>query len=149
MTSWNRVESNCDAKANVSLIFLNSEFLMKVKFPSYVTQRFYLYLTTLKFENLSFIKDSELLNSEILFIYLFYLLIFKKKKFQVIILTNTPLSIWLENFHFEYLKGAHFKFRLFFELVLQKYIDIIITMIIIIIIWKFQIWLFERCSFLI
>ena len=31
------------------LIFRNSEFFMKIKFPSYVTQKFYLCLITLKF----------------------------------------------------------------------------------------------------
>ena len=31
------------------LIFCNSEFLMKIKFPSYVTRKFYLYLITIKF----------------------------------------------------------------------------------------------------
>ena len=45
----NRVKSNCDAIANFSLIFLNSEFLIKIKFPSHVTRKFYLYLITLEF----------------------------------------------------------------------------------------------------
>ena len=35
--------------ANFSLFFHNSEFLMKIKFPSYVTQKFYIYLITPKF----------------------------------------------------------------------------------------------------
>ena len=33
----------------LKLIFLNSEFFMKIKFPSYVTRKFYLCLITLKF----------------------------------------------------------------------------------------------------
>ena len=41
--------SNCDVIANFSLIFRTSEFLMKTKFPSYVTRKFYLYLITIKF----------------------------------------------------------------------------------------------------
>ena len=49
MTSYNRVKSNCDAIGNFLLIFRNSEFLMKIKFPSSVTRKFYLYLITLKF----------------------------------------------------------------------------------------------------
>ena len=62
-----RVKSNCDVKANFSLIFRNSELLLKMKFPSYVTRKFYLYLITLKSRvtqlgNLSFIKNSELLH---------------------------------------------------------------------------------------
>ena len=44
----------------------------------------------MQLENLGFIKNSELRNSEILFVYLFIL---KKKKFRVLILTNTPLSV--------------------------------------------------------
>ena len=34
MTSQNGVKSNCDVIANFSLIFPNSEFLMKIKFAS-------------------------------------------------------------------------------------------------------------------
>ena len=49
MTSEIRVKSNCDVIANFSLIFSNSEFLMKIKLPSYVTRNFYLYFITLKF----------------------------------------------------------------------------------------------------
>ena len=44
----NRVKLNCEVIANFSLIFINSEFLMKKKFLSYVTRKFNLYLT-LKF----------------------------------------------------------------------------------------------------
>ena len=51
MTSYNGVKSNSDVIANFLLIFRNSEFLMKMKFPSYVTQKFYLYLITLKFSS--------------------------------------------------------------------------------------------------
>ena len=49
MTSQNRVKSNCDVIANFLLILRNSEFLMKIKFPSYGTREFYRYLITLKF----------------------------------------------------------------------------------------------------
>ena len=49
MMSQNRVKSNCDVIANFSLILRDLEFLMKIKFPSYVTRKFYLYLITLKF----------------------------------------------------------------------------------------------------
>ena len=49
MTSQNRVKLNCDVIANFSLIFQNSEFLMKIKFPSYITRKFYLHLITLIF----------------------------------------------------------------------------------------------------
>ena len=67
-----RVKSNCDVKANFSLIFCNSEILSlfnNTKVPSYVTRKFYLYLTTLKFRvtqlgNLNFIKKSELLHQK-------------------------------------------------------------------------------------
>ena len=52
MTSQNQVKSNCDVIANFSLIFRHPEFLMKMKFPSYVTRKLYLYLITLK--NLSY-----------------------------------------------------------------------------------------------
>ena len=68
MTSQNRVNSNCDVIANFSLIFRNLEFLMKVKFPSYVTRKFYLYLRTLTkipdfaTRDLSLVKNSELLH---------------------------------------------------------------------------------------
>ena len=40
----NRVKSSCDAIANFLLNFRNSEFLVKMKFPSYLTRKFYLYL---------------------------------------------------------------------------------------------------------
>ena len=46
MTSQNRVKSNCDVLANFSLIFRNSEFIMKNKFPSYETQKFSLFNNT-------------------------------------------------------------------------------------------------------
>ena len=49
MTSQNRVKLNCDVIANFSLIFQNSEFLMKIKCPSYITRKFYLHLITLIF----------------------------------------------------------------------------------------------------
>ena len=49
MALQNRIKSNCDVIANFSLIFRNSKFIMKIKFPSYVTRKFYLYLMTLKF----------------------------------------------------------------------------------------------------
>ena len=72
MMSWNWVKSNCDVIANFPLIFRNSEYLMKIKFPSYVTRKFYLYLITLKFlqftarvlqlRHLSSIKNSEWLH---------------------------------------------------------------------------------------
>ena len=42
------VKLNFDAIAKFPLIFRNSEFLMKIKFPSYLTRKFYLYLITLK-----------------------------------------------------------------------------------------------------
>ena len=45
----NRVKSDCDVIANFSLIFRYLEYLMKIKFPSYVTRKFYDYLITLKF----------------------------------------------------------------------------------------------------
>ena len=48
MTSQSRVKPNCEVIASFSLIFCNSEFLMKIKFPSYVTRKFYL-LITIKF----------------------------------------------------------------------------------------------------
>ena len=57
-------------------IFRNSKFLMKIKFLSYVTRKFYLYLITRKFPSYgtrkipqlwNFIKNSELRNSRILF----------------------------------------------------------------------------------
>ena len=43
-----RVKSNCDVIAYFLLIFRNSEFLMKTKFPSYVTRKFYFYLIAMK-----------------------------------------------------------------------------------------------------
>ena len=45
----NVVKLNCDVIADFLLIFRNSKFLMKIKFPSYVTRKFYLHLITLKF----------------------------------------------------------------------------------------------------
>ena len=46
MTSYNRVKSNFDAVAKFSFIFRNSEFLIKIKFPSYViTLKFPTYTT--------------------------------------------------------------------------------------------------------
>ena len=49
MISLTRVKSNCGIVTNFSLILRNSEFLMKIKFSSYVTREFFLYLITLKF----------------------------------------------------------------------------------------------------
>ena len=40
MTSSNRIKSNRDVVANFSLTFRDWKFLMKIKFPSYVTRRF-------------------------------------------------------------------------------------------------------------
>ena len=39
-----QVKSNCYVTANFSSIFSNPEFLVKIKLPSYVTRKFYLYL---------------------------------------------------------------------------------------------------------
>ena len=65
MTSQNQVKSNGDLIANFSSIFRNLEFLVKIKFPSYLTRKCYLYLVTINFRatqlpNISFIKNSEL-----------------------------------------------------------------------------------------
>ena len=49
MTSQNQVKSNGDLIANFSSIFRNLEFLVKIKFPSYLTRKCYLYLVTIKF----------------------------------------------------------------------------------------------------
>ena len=49
MTSENRVKLNCDVIANFPLIFRNLKFLMKIKFTSYVTRKFYFGLLTQKF----------------------------------------------------------------------------------------------------
>ena len=49
--------SNCDVIANFSLNFRDSEFLMKIKFPSQLTRKFYLYLIAIKY-----IRDSNVVN---------------------------------------------------------------------------------------
>ena len=60
----NRVKSNCDIIANFSFLFRYLEFLIKIKFLSFVTQKLYRYT---KHGNLNFIKNSELRNLKILF----------------------------------------------------------------------------------
>ena len=47
----NLVTANYDAIANFSLIFHNSEFLMKIEFPN-ITQKFYFYLVCTKIPEL-------------------------------------------------------------------------------------------------
>ena len=57
MTPQKRVKFNCYVIAIFLLIFRNSEFLIKIKFPSYVHQKFHLDLITLKissYTNLEF-----------------------------------------------------------------------------------------------
>ena len=61
MTSKIRVKSNCDIIAIFSLILCNSEFSMKIKFPSYATRK----NKIPELHNsgiLSFMKNSELLH---------------------------------------------------------------------------------------
>ena len=58
--------TNFDVIAKFLLIFRDSEFSMKIKFPSQATQKFYLYLHNLylvtQLGNSSFIKNSVLLH---------------------------------------------------------------------------------------
>ena len=71
---------------------------------------------------------------------------FFRKIFRAIIVTNTPLSIWLENFHFGYLKGffvsyGHFEYKeIFAQSWVKKHRMIHLK-------WKFPFRAFERCSF--
>ena len=49
MMSKGRVKLIYDVITNCLLFFRSLEFLMKIKFPSYITRKFYLHLITLKF----------------------------------------------------------------------------------------------------
>ena len=83
------------------LIYLNSGFLMKIKFPSSVTRKFYLYLITRKFPSYA-AREFKFHLKKTSYV--------TQKFYSFFILTNTSLSVWLENFHFGYLKGFFVSF---------------------------------------
>ena len=82
----------------------------------------------MQLENLSFIKNSELRNLEILFIYLFFLSYYFNKYTTIYLTWKFPFSVnkrffsfslVIENVHVEYLRSAHFEFGLFILVILS------------------------------
>ena len=112
---------------------------MKIKFPSSVTRKFYLYLITLKFPSYA-AREFKFHLKKTSYV--------TQKFYSFFILTNTSLSVWLENFHFGYLKGFFVSFgdfeckESFAQSWVKKQTNRMIYLT-----WKFPFRIFKRCSF--